>query len=142
MNRYFFATFAGLALTAFPLRVSACTCEIFGNGTPKSTLDHAKAVFVGEVLEVRPATTAEREDLRGPFIVRMRVERYWKGVKSREIEVQTDQTGCGPYFRAGQRFLVYGIRKRLSTACSGTRPIEDAQKDLQELGPGKEIKEK
>jgi hypothetical protein len=105
-------------------------------------MHHAKVVFVGEVLEVRKATKSELEEYSGPFIVRMRVERYWKGIKSGEINVETDMTGCGPYFRVGEKFLVYGMGKRLSTACSGTRKLEDAEKDLEVLGPAKEFKPK
>ncbi len=105
-------------------------------------MHHARAVFVGEVLEVREATRSEREEYSSPFIVRMRVERYWKGIKSGEINVETDMMGCGPYFRVGEKFLVYGIGKRLSTACSGTRRLVDAEKDLETLGPPKESKPK
>jgi hypothetical protein len=103
---------------------------------------HARSVFVGEVLEVREATTSEREENSNAYIVRMRVERYWKGIKSGEINVETDMTGCGPYFRVGEKFLVYGMGKRLNTACSGTRKLERAEKDLEALGPGKAFKPK
>jgi hypothetical protein len=51
-------------------------------------------------------------------------------------------TGCGPYFRVGEKFLVYGMGKRLNTACSGTRKLEYAEKDLEALGPGKALRPK
>jgi hypothetical protein len=105
-------------------------------------MHYAKAVFVGEVLEVRSATKSDREENPSPFIVRMRVERYWKGIKSGEINVETDMTGCGPYFRVGDKFLVYGMGKRLRTACSGTRKLEYAEENLQALGRSKEFKSK
>jgi hypothetical protein len=95
-------------------------------------------VFIGEVLEVREATKAEREQYSNSFVVRMRVERYWKGIKSAEVNVETDMTGCGPYFRVGDKFLVYGMGKRLDTSCSGTRKLEYADKDLKILGRSKE----
>ena len=91
---------------------------------------HAKAVFAGEVLKVREATKSEQEENSNAYIVRMRVERYWKGIKFGEINVETDMTGCGPYFRVGEKFLVYGMGKRLNTACSGTRKLEHAEEDL------------
>jgi len=47
---------------------------------------HAKAVFIGEVLEVREATKEEREEYSNFYIVRMRVQRYWKGIKSGEVK--------------------------------------------------------
>jgi hypothetical protein len=131
-----------LAFFLAPAKAYSCTCEVYGDGSPRSLRHHAKSVFVGEVLEVREATKSEREEYSGPFIVRMRVERYWKGIKSGEINIETDITGCGPYFRVGQKFLVYGMGKRLSTACSGTRKLEDAKTDLQALGPSKEFKPK
>ena len=105
-------------------------------------MHHAKAVFIGEVLEVRPATKAEREDGSNPYIVRLRVERFWKGVKSSQAFVETDMFGCGPNFKVGQKYLVYGMGIRLQTACTGTRKLEDASADLIALGPGKEFKTK
>jgi len=132
----------GFTLLQLPSVTKGCTCEFYGDGSPRSVMHHAKVVFVGEVLEVRKATKSELEEYSGPFIVRMRVERYWKRIKSGEINVETDMTGCGPYFRVGEKFLVYGMGKRLSTACSGTRKLEDAEKDLEALGPSKEFKPK
>ena len=85
-------------------------------------------------MEVREATSAEREQDSNSFIVRMRVERYWKGIKSGEVTVETDMTGCGPYFRVGDKFLVYGRGKRLDTGCGRTRKLEYADKDLKVLG--------
>ena len=118
----------GFALLLIPSLTNGCTCEVYGDGSPRSLMHHAKAVFVGEVLEVRKATKSEREEDSSPYIVRMRVERYWKGIKFGEINVETDMTGCGPYFRVGEKFLVYGMGKRLSTASSGTRKLENAEK--------------
>ncbi len=103
---------------------------------------HAKAVFAGEVLKVREATKSEQEENSNAYIVRMRVERYWKGIKSGEINVETDMTGCGPYFRVGEKFLVYGMGKRLNTVSSGTRKLEHAEEDLKALGKGKVFKPK
>ena len=100
---------------------------------------HAKAVFIGEVLEVRVATKAEREEYSNFYIVRMRVERYWKGIKSREVTVETDLTGCGPNLQVGEKYIVYGIGKRLNTSCTRTRKLGDAKKDLEALGRGKEF---
>lgn len=73
---------------------------------------HAKAVFIGEVLEVRSATKAEREDGSNSYIAKLQVERFWKGIKSSEVSVETDMFGCGPNFEVGQKYLVYGMRNR------------------------------
>ena len=69
-------------------------------------MHHAKAVFVGEVLEVRPSTAAERGNGSNSYIVRMRVERWWKGVKSGEVNVETDMFGCGPNLEVGQMYSI------------------------------------
>jgi hypothetical protein len=103
---------------------------------------HAKAVFIGEVLEVREATKAEREEYSNIYVVRMQVEGYWKGIKSGEVNVETDLTGCGPNLRVGNKYLVYAVGKRLNTSCTRTRVLEGAEKDLRALGPAKEWKPK
>jgi len=103
---------------------------------------HAKAVFIGAVVEVREATKAEREEYSNFYIVRMRAERYWKGIESGEVNVETDLTGCGPNRKVGTKYLVYGMGKRLNTSCTRTRMLEDAEKDLRALGRAKELKSK
>ncbi|MGC1906060.1 MAG: hypothetical protein WA715_19735 [Candidatus Acidiferrum sp.] len=45
----------------------------------------AKAVFVGEVIEEHGATPEELSHHAAPFVFRMRVERYWKGVKTPKV---------------------------------------------------------
>jgi hypothetical protein len=106
-----------LALFLAPARANSYPCEIYGNGSPGSLRHHAKAVFVGKVLEVREATKSELEENSNPYIVRMRVERYWKGIKATEISVETDMSGCGPHFQVGEEFLVYGMGN------ASTRPV-------------------
>jgi hypothetical protein len=142
VRSFILAAVPGLALFLIPSLARACTCEVYGDGSPRSTMRHAKAVFVGEVLEVRKATKLEREEYSNDYIVRMHVEHYWKGIKSSEINVKTEITGCGPYFRVGEKFLVYGMGKRLNTACSGTRKLEYADKDLKAVGRAKELRPK
>jgi hypothetical protein len=82
---------------------------------------HAKAVFVGEVLEVRES---KQTDEVTPYAVRFRVERYWKGVETNEITVHTDLHGCGPNLEVGNEYLVYAMSKQLETGCTRTRKIE------------------
>ena len=85
VRRLVLAMLPGFALFLIPSMACACTCEIYGDGSPRSTMRHARAVFTGEVLEVREATKPEQEENSNAYIVRMRVERYWKGIKSGEI---------------------------------------------------------
>jgi len=142
MKQYLKAGMLSVTLFLAPAVTRSCECEIFGDGGPRSMKHHAKAVFIGEVLEVREATRAEREEYSNAYIVRMRVERYWKGIESDQVTVETDMTGCGPNLRIGEKYLVYGMGKRLNTSCTGTRKLEYAEKDLKALGRAKELKPK
>lgn len=144
MRRLAIPVLIAVALLSIPVSVRGCTCEIFGDGTERGMLHYSKAVFVGEVLEVRQATKEEREDGSDLYFVRLRVERYWKGIKTSEIWVGADMYGCGPNFEVGQKYLVNARgKKRLSTSiCMRTRKLEYAADDLKALGPGKQLKAK
>jgi len=124
-----------------PAKTYSCECEIFGDGSPHSMRHHSKAVFIGVVLEIRETTKAELEEYSNFYIVRMRVERYWKGIRSVEVYVETDLTGCGPNLRVSEKYLVYGMGKRLNTSCTRTRKLADAEEDLRALGPAKDLKQ-
>ncbi len=118
----------------------ACTVEVIGDGSPRSMIHHARAVFAGEVLEITNTPQSEREMGVTPYSVRLRVNRYWKGVKTREVTVHTDMVGCGPHFEVGRTYLVYGFGKELETASSRTKELRFADDDLRVIGPGKEFK--
>jgi hypothetical protein len=140
MKRLTIAVTLLLAFFFAPTRGYSCECDFTGNGGPSSIKHRARAVFIGEVLEVREATKEEREEYSNFYIVRMRVQRYWKGIKSGEVNVETDLTGCGPNIKVGKKYLVYGMGKRLNTSCRRTRVLEDAEEDLRALGRAKELK--
>src|SRR5215470_12581440 len=131
-------SFLALILIAVPKTTPACVCDIYYDGTAKSMMRHANSVFVGQVLEIRAATQSEREAGSGFGKVRLRVERYWKGVKAGEVVVETEGD-CGAFFRVGEKYLVYARGKHLTTGCTRTRSIESAEEDLKALGPGKEF---
>jgi len=103
----------------------------------KGAVKQSAAVFAGEVLEMKNG---------GNYIeARLRVERSWKGVEGEEVLVLTDSTTESPHYRVGEKYLVFaGIRdgKLFTGACSRTKRVEYAQGDLQQLGAGKEAKEK
>lgn len=127
------------AVLAAAAVAGACTIEIRGDGTPRSMLHHAKSVFTGEVLEI---TSTPKEIEASSFAVRLRVNRFWKGVKTREVIVHTDMNSCGPHFDVGREYLVYGFGKELETRYSRTRELRFADEDLRAIGPGKELKQK
>ena len=129
-----------LILFFFPIRSLGCTCQIYGDGSPRAFRHYAKIVFAGEVVEVKQTIESERENGASQYAVRFRVERYWKGPVPAEAVVHTDLHGCGPDFKVGTRYLVYAMGKTLETACTRTRILADADRDLRELGPGKDPK--
>ena len=120
----------------------ACSCEPPSQG---KAFRRAKAVFMGQVIEINQLKY--REDRPGelfyPYAVKFKVERYWKGVKTSEIIVLSDQ-GLLPChigkFVVGERYLVYAYGKNLLAPinCDRSRSLDAASEDLQKLGKGKE----
>ena len=136
MNRLLVSAVVALPLLLAPVRTYSCECSIRGDGSAKWFKWHSKAVFIGEVLEIRAATKAESKEDSAFLIVRVRVERYWKGIQSGEVNV-TYLPGCPPYFRQGEKFLIYAMGKRLNTCCTRTRSLDSAGEDLAVLGKPK-----
>ena len=117
-----------------------CTIEALGDDTPRSRLHYAKAVFVGEVVEIGSTPQAQQEQDASASAVRFRVERYWKGVKTKEMTVHSDLSGCGPSFTVGKKYLVYTRGKTLEASPLGAQELPNATEDLRLLGPGKLLK--
>ena len=100
--------------------------------------NEARAVFSGEVVEVR-------EGPQDSFnvVVRLRVERIWKGVSAGEVSIVTGRGGgdCGYRFEAGGKYLVYAYGSAggpLGTnICQRTKRLADAAADLKALGRGR-----
>jgi hypothetical protein len=135
-------------ITVSQIPAYSCSCEEI---TPTTGLRKANAVFVGQVVQISPADeklvrkeTGLRADhtVEGLFsAVTFKVERYWKGVKGREITILSDQGvgifSCKGYaFREGERYLVYARGRNMAvyTGCSISEPIERATEALKELG--------
>jgi hypothetical protein len=121
---------AGLSSNTQETRVDA-KCAV---ASPRSSLQSAKAVFVGEV------TSEEKNGDVKTF--KFKVEKYWKGSGAKEIEIFVYQTmRYQSPFKEGEKFLVYAREDnegRLSvTRCSRSRDIRYAEDDLRELGEGK-----
>jgi hypothetical protein len=124
----------------------ACSCV-----TPEvpQALREARAVFVGEVIEiVEPHTDNPKAALSDRlYAIKFKVERSWKGATSREIIILSDQgrAGCfswGPFLK-GERYLVYAERRAPSGApirnlavlfsCNRTALLASASEDLKTL---------
>ncbi len=68
----------------------ACSCA--DPLTPRREMKKARAVFAGEVIEIKEELTQSKEltDAKYLCTVRFKVERYWKGINSPEIVVLTN----------------------------------------------------
>ena len=101
----------------------------------KTAYANSTAVFAGEVLSVE-----ENGDVK-TFI--FRVEKYWKGVKSEKIKVSVNETmRYQAWFKVGEKYLVFAHDsekdgKLWDGKCSGTKRLDDASKDMKELGKAK-----
>jgi len=110
----------------------ASACECGSKGTPHKELRKAKAVFVGEVIEVKGGVNNE------PYLVKFNVEGYWKGVKEPSITILSPGGLCGIIFSVNQKWLVYAYGDELWTdTCRRTTQLMNAAEDLQALGKAK-----
>lgn len=129
------------ALLLFVDTAAACTC--FGQRQqegfhPCMTYWRADAVFTGQVVEIsfarldadgKPARFSEK-------VVHFTVEKAFKGVEGRTIEIVTNpnSASCGYNFKQGERYFVYAGRdkdgKLKESLCGPTVPLEAAASDL------------
>ena len=121
---------------------TTCACSCKGTPPPKKALEQAAAVFMGTVKSIKAVRG------RPGLTVTFEVEKSYKGVKTKKLEVQTpvDQGACGYGFTKGEVYVVYCYRsdkdKPLNTGlCTRTRPASMAKSDLDVLGAGKAIEE-
>lgn len=130
-------TFVGLSASA----VYPCVCEIV---KPEKKLRKAKAVFIGEVVEIGRNDKPEW----AAVAVKFKVERYWKGVKEEFITVvgaPATAGACGLPVEMGEKYLIYAFKMdedRLETSFCDSRRLELAKDDLAFLGKGKVLKSK
>jgi hypothetical protein len=116
-------------------KAHACSCA---PSTPLEALARATHVFEGRVVAVsEPADTPvpHRE-------VTLAVVRAWKGVEAVErivIKTARDGATCGYGFATDTSYLVYARATDgvpWASLCGGTRPMAEADADLQVLGMG------
>lgn len=137
---------AGVVVLVMLARVEgfACTC---GAPNPNQSLkrqvtaalSESRAVFSGRVLEV-----TDNPEAFG-VVVKLRVERHWKGSPPLEVRLFTGRGGgdCGYRFEVGERYLVYAYGPRASelstNICQRTAKLSEAAKDLRVLGKGRGV---
>jgi hypothetical protein len=113
---------------------NACSCA--GTAMPCEEYWKASAVFLGTVSYSTKATSNLGDFDVGQRVLRFNVDKAFRGVDSREVEVITGSGGgdCGYGFQLGGQYLVYAYRSDaniLSTSiCSRTRPASEAAEDL------------
>jgi hypothetical protein len=153
-----------ICLSLNAAEVSACMCA---NLSPKEAIENSTTVFSGKVVgfEYRKGIPNENMDLLArekgekveyeTMVVKIQVERWWKGNVSSEVFLITNTVrtansasmpGCDFNFKEGETYLIYamGEKDELKTnACMRTRKLAAAEEDLSALGEGKEpVKEK
>ena len=96
-------------------------------------LEQSAAVFSGELVSI---------DGESPVILTFKVSRVWKGAVAETLVLTTSSLGegdCGYPFEAERAYLVYadaGHDLLEVYLCSGTQPLEYAQRHLDILGEG------
>jgi hypothetical protein len=131
----------------------ACSCAALP-GTPqeraREALSGSTAVFSGEVVEFEkpPPDTAMVEgtmltvmgDAGREATVTLQASEVWKGPRQQTVTITTEadsSMGCGYPFEEGQEYLVYATGKEPSVSlCSETKPLSEADADLEALGEG------
>jgi len=90
-----------------------------------------KAYPTSEVVFIGTATEISHENGKG-YVAKLRVTEVLRGVVLADVEFSVGEE-CDASFRAGQTYLVYAGRvggRLITSGCSRTRPLEDAQEDL------------
>jgi len=127
---------AGLVLSLWlaPASAQACKCLPL---SPLEAFAQATAVFEGRVLSVSEviAEPAPHRDIT------LEAVRAWKGVEGERVTVRTpsDSAACGVELAVGASYFVYASPSdgTLSvSACGRTRPMAQADEDLQVHGMG------
>lgn len=125
------AVLLALVFTGNP---SAYACSCAPPPPPKKALEGSDAVFSGKVTKIEIDEKKFRKE------VTIEVQTVWKGAKKKTLVVRTASNGaaCGYDFKKGKSYLVYCFgKKSLSTSiCTRTKPLDKAEKDIEELGEG------
>ncbi len=109
-----------------------CAVPSFSTGFKNS-----KAVFLGKVIGERKEGDEK--------IFTFAVERYWKGGKSKTLEVRHYETmRYQAWLKVGEKYLVYAHKDEngnlFDSRCSLTKSYSQAKADLKLLGKGKTTK--
>ena len=125
-----------------PRPATACSCQL-DPGTGAPLYPDADVIFEGTALGDAQLTSIDLGDGSSwpMYSVRVRVDRYFKGLLGRDIEIVTnDGEHCGFAFERRTSYLVYGRfgegGELHVSSCSDTMPISEAAQALSSLGMG------
>lgn len=112
---------------------SAFACECIEPKPPNEALIESGAVFSGKVTEIRSDNSSK--------VVTFDVDRVWKGISNETVTAVTGlgDADCGFPFQQGVEYLVYAYSNEEpfdASGCSRTKPLSNAQEDLNVLGVG------
>ncbi|MDZ7611875.1 MAG: hypothetical protein U5L10_03870 [Candidatus Moranbacteria bacterium] len=118
--------------------VTACSCV--QPASPQESLEQSTAVFAGKVIDV-DVPSGLVVSSADPVKVTFEVSKIWKGPDYKTLVLTTarDEASCGYSFKENEEYIVYayGEEDTLSTdICSRTKPLANAEEDLQDLGTG------
>ena len=123
------------------LSANACSCVEW---SIKEMFARAQAVFVGTVVanSCEDNNCPEIKSLPTK-IVTFKIEKYWKGIKGKEIKISMPAAICcicGTPTKIGDQLLIYAFGSGddilESSGCTAYH-LKYAQKDLEELGEAK-----
>jgi hypothetical protein len=136
-----------LAIVATVAIVAACECT---EPTVQVKKEHSDVVFRGTIIELRKAESGSPVPYgtRGTGKVAVfHVGRVWKGDVGTTFEMPAveETSACRgfwpPYLVVGKELLIYAERRGsdyYTSICGFHKQATDAEKDLEELGPGAE----
>ena len=131
-----------VSLLAWTIPATAHACDCLPESSAATARAGSTLVFSGDVLSKEIVGIPQLGPEYKEYLVRFRVQRYWKGSPSRELQLRTPvgEKSCGFPFETGKAYLVYAIdvKPPFVTLCSRTKPLNDAQavEDIIRLGKG------
>jgi len=119
---------------------SASACDCAQPGPPCVAFTKVHAVFTGKVQEIGKIRMKTGNSEYERVLVTFAVDHAYSGVSGTTVEVVTDSGGgdCGYLFKQGESYLVYAstfeaVGKLYTGICTRTRPLADAEEDLEYL---------
>lgn len=120
------------------ISIFACTCADISQ---RERFRRSNSVFLGEVIEIKDSSE-QNENLKYLFYsVKFKVEKKWKGKKSKEISVLADNDTpemCGDLgLKVGRKFLIYSVKSFgklvVNQDCPLSRNAEYAKAEITNL---------